>query len=193
MRIVGGKFKSRVIAAPPGSATRPTTDRVREAIFNRLSHGIPGFTINNARTLDLFAGSGAMGLEALSRGARHVLFVDTSERARAAIRRNAEALGVLGLCKIWRRDATRLGECKPAPPFDLVLLDPPYGKGCIEKTLEKLVAGSWLKPGTIIVAEEAATTEFTSPASIAVLDERRYGDTKVMFLQFQGSSPCAPQ
>ncbi len=116
MRIVGGKFKGRSLAAPAGQATRPTSDRVREAIFNILAHGIDGFAIEGARVLDLFAGTGALGLEALSRGARFCQFVDDDAEARGLIRRNADALGVIGQCKIWRRDATRLGPCAPQPP-----------------------------------------------------------------------------
>jgi 16S rRNA (guanine966-N2)-methyltransferase len=129
VRIVAGKFRGRTIHAPQGQATRPTTDRVREAIFNRLEHGVPGLQLDGARVLDLFAGTGALGLEALSRGARNVLFIDDSETARGLIRRNADELGVIGQVKLWRRDAAKLGPCAPMSPFGLVFMDPPYGKG----------------------------------------------------------------
>jgi 16S rRNA (guanine966-N2)-methyltransferase len=112
VRIVGGKFRGRTIHAPQGQATRPTTDRVREAIFNRLEHGVAGLQLDGARVLDLFAGTGALGLESLSRGARNVLFIDDSETARGLIRRNADELGVIGQVKLWRRDAAKLGPAR---------------------------------------------------------------------------------
>ena len=124
MRIVGGKFKGHSIAPPHGSATRPTTDRVRESVFNILAHGIEGLEIQGARVLDLFAGTGAMGLEAVSRGARFCQFVEDSAEARGLIRKNADALGVIGLVKIWRRDATSLGPCAPQPGFERLILPP---------------------------------------------------------------------
>src|SRR4029078_12286824 len=125
MPMVGGKFKGHGLQGPKGQATRPTSDRVREAIFNILIHGVQGFSIEGARVLDLFAGTGAMGLEALSRGARFCQFVDDSAEARGIIRRNADALGLIGQCKIWRRDATRLGPAAPPPRFHLRLYAPP--------------------------------------------------------------------
>ncbi|MEP4314082.1 MAG: 16S rRNA (guanine(966)-N(2))-methyltransferase RsmD, partial [Anderseniella sp.] len=138
MRIVGGKFRGRSISAPDGSDTRPTTDRVREAIFNRLEHGVPGFSIDGTRVLDLFAGTGALGLEALSRGAKHAHFIDNADTARGLIRRNADTLGVIGQCKLWRRDAASLGSCTPMSPYSLVFLDPPYDKGLAERALTSL-------------------------------------------------------
>src|SRR5215813_3342294 len=131
MRIVGGTFKGRAIAAPEGRATRPTSDRARESIFNVLAHADWSPGVEGRRVLDLFAGSGALGFEALSRGAAFALFVDTDAAARGAIRENIETLGLFGETRIHRRDATDLG-LKPAgvgAPFDLVFLDPPYGKG----------------------------------------------------------------
>ena len=125
MRIIGGKFKGHGLAGPKGQATRPTSDRVRESIFNILAHGIDGFALDGARVLDLFAGTGAMGLEALSRGARFCQFVDESAEARGVIRRNADALGVIGQCKIWRRDAAKLGPAAPQPGCDLIFAYPP--------------------------------------------------------------------
>ncbi len=187
MRIVGGKFKGRTIHSPDGRATRPTTDRVREAIFNRLEHGVAGLSIDGARVLDLFAGTGALGLEALSRGARNVLFIDDSEAARGLIRRNADELGVIGQVKLWRRDAAKLGPCAPMSPFDLVFLDPPYGKGLADKALAALVAGGWLEPGAVVVVEEAAKAEVALPEAFEVLDDSRYGETRVLTLRYSGT------
>ena len=181
MRIVGGKFRGHGLAAPSGAATRPTADRVRESVFNILAHGIEGFTLEDARVMDLFAGTGALGLEAISRGARFCQFVDESAEARGLIRRNADALGVIGLAKIWRRDATSLGPCAPQTPFDLVFADPPYGKGLGEKSLASLVAGGWLSPGAIAVLEEAERTVVPEIAALTLLDTRIYGDTQVLF------------
>lgn len=181
MRIVGGRFKGHALAAPAGSATRPTADRVREAMFNILGHGMGEFTLAEARVLDLFAGTGALGLEAISRGARFCHFIDEATAARGVIRRNADALGVIGQAKIWRRDAARLGPCAPLPPFDLVFADPPYGKGLGETALAGLVAGGWLAPGAVVVLEEAAKAEVKTPAGLSLMDSREYGDTVVRF------------
>ncbi len=179
MRIVGGKFKGRGLASPADQGTRPTSDRVREAIFNILAHGIAGFTLEGARVMDLFAGTGALGLEAISRGGRFCQFVDESAEARGLIRRNADSLGVVGLAKIWRRDATRLGPCAPQTPYDLVFADPPYGKGLGEKTLASLVEGGWLAPGAVVVLEEAEKAAVKDVAGLTLLDQRVYGDTQV--------------
>ena len=186
MRIVGGKFKGHSIAPPHGSATRPTTDRVRESVFNILSHGIAEFTIEGARVLDLFAGTGAMGLEAMSRGARFCQFVEESAEARGLIRRNADALGVIGLVKIWRRDATRLGPCAPQPGFGLAFADPPYGMGLGEKALAALVSGQWLNPGAIVVLEESLKADVPPVAGLALTDTRDYGDTRIRFYRTAG-------
>lgn len=187
MRIVGGSFRGRILNSPDGRDTRPTTDRVREAIFNRLEHGIPGFSIDGARVLDLFAGTGALGLEALSRGARHVHFIDNSDTARGTIRRNADSLGVIGQCKVWRRDVARLGDCSPMSPYTLIFLDPPYGKGLAERTLASLVTGSWLAANAVVVVEEAAKVDVAIPDELTVLGDHQYGDTKVLTLQFRGA------
>ena len=184
MRIVGGKFRGRSIASRSGSATRPTSDRVREAIFNILNHGIEGFAVDGMRVLDIFAGTGALGLEAISRGARFCQFVDDSTEARGLIRHNADALGVIGLVKIWRRDATELGPCAPQPAFDLVFVDPPYGKGLGERALRSLIDGHWLNPGAIVVLEEAEATQVKEVAELTLLDQRSYGETQVRFYRF---------
>ena len=181
MRIVGGTFKGRSLAGPTGAATRPTSDRVREAIFNILAHGIDSFTLEGARVLDLFAGTGALGLEAMSRGARICQFVDDSAEARGLIRRNADALGLIGQCKIWRRDATKLGPCAPQPGFDLVFADPPYGKGLGEKALVSLIEGAWLNPAAVVVLEEAEKVVVGEVPGLMVFDLRTYGDTQVRF------------
>ncbi|TNE58416.1 MAG: 16S rRNA (guanine(966)-N(2))-methyltransferase RsmD [Alphaproteobacteria bacterium] len=180
MRIVAGDFRGRAIHAPEGLHARPTTDRVREALFNVIDHG--DRPAKGARVLDLFAGSGALGLEALSRGAAFALFVDDNAKSRAAIRRNVEELGLTGHTKIYRRDAVHLGECPSSfsAPFDLVFLDPPYGKGLIEKALASLTEGNWLSDDVLIVCE-CGRKEEVDLAPFALFDERHYGDTKVLF------------
>jgi 16S rRNA (guanine966-N2)-methyltransferase len=183
MRIAGGRLKGRPLHAPAGRATRPTSDRVREAVFNVLAHGIEGFDLEGARVLDLFAGTGALGLEALSRGARFALFVDEAAAARAAIRRNAETLDVIGQVKIWRRDATKLGPCAPLAPFRLAFIDPPYGQGLGTAALVQLVAGGWLAPGAVVVVEESDRATVEAPDGLDVIDSRIYGDTRVLFLR----------
>ncbi len=183
MRITGGEFSGRGITAPRGSATRPTTDKVRAAIFNILRHADFAPGLQGARILDAFAGSGALGLEAASHGACFVLFVDASAAARAAIRANVEALGLGGMSRIWRRDATRMGRCAPMRPFDLAFLDPPYGKGLGEKALEALASGGWLKPGALAVLEESTRAQLALPSRFTPMDVRDYGSTRVHFLR----------
>jgi 16S rRNA (guanine966-N2)-methyltransferase len=194
MRIVGGKLKGRSLASPAGAHTRPTSDRVREAIFNILAHGIEDFSVEDARVLDLFAGTGALGLEALSRGARFCQFVDEAAEARGLIRRNADELGIIGRCKIWRRDATRLGRAAPQPPFDLVFADPPYNKSLGDKALASLVSGGWLAPSAVVVLEELSSAEIAPLAELSLIDRRLYGDTQVVFyrapLRSAGVSPA---
>jgi 16S rRNA (guanine966-N2)-methyltransferase len=183
MRIVAGKFRGARIEAPKGLTTRPTSDRVRQALFNVLEHGAPQFDFANARVLDLFAGSGALGLEAMSRGARFCLFVEESADARASIRRNVEALSLTGATKIWRRDATRLGEAGTMQPFDLIFLDPPYGKGLGPKALQSAADGGWIRDGAIAVLEERADAEVELPEAFQALDTRLYGETKIVVMR----------
>jgi 16S rRNA (guanine966-N2)-methyltransferase len=183
VRIVGGKFGGRILAAPLGRALRPTSERVREATFNILEHSVENYSIANSRVLDLFAGTGAFGLEALSRGARFCLFVENDAEARALIRRNADALGVIGQCKIWRRDAAKLGPCAPQLPFNLVFADPPYGKGLATRALLSLCAGKWITPDAVIMIEEDRRTEVAIPEGLYSFAERRYGDTQILFLR----------
>ena len=183
MRIVGGKFKGRTLSAPRGIETRPTSERVREALFNILAHGIEDFSIEGARVMDLFAGTGALGLEAISRGARFCQFVDESAEARGIIRRNADELGVVGLAKIWRRDATKLGPCAPQTPFDLVFIDPPYGKGLGTRALQSLVEGQWLSPGAVVVLEESDRADIPEVLPLTKLSTREYGETQICFFR----------
>ena len=179
MHIVAGKFRGAHIEAPKGLATRPTSDRVRQALFNVLKHGAPRFDFEGARVLDLFAGSGALGLEALSRGARYCLFIEESAGARAAIRRNVEALGLTGVTKIWRRDATTLGGAGTLQPFQLVFCDPPYGKRLGERALAEAVNRGWAEQGAITVLEEHADAEIAWATGLEEIDRRRYGDTQI--------------
>ncbi len=183
MRIVGGRFRGRALAAPSGALTRPTSDKVRESLFNILIHGIEGAGIEGARVLDLFAGTGALGLEALSRGAAYCLFVEDNADARGLIRENIEALGLTGASKVWRRDAAKLGTAAPMQPFQLLFADPPYGKGLGEQALQAAADGGWLSAGAVCVLEERADAEPAIPAAFALLDRRVYGDTALHFLR----------
>jgi len=181
MRIVGGEFRGRSVATPRNDAIRPTTDRTREAVFNVLAHRYPD-RLEGVRVLDLFAGTGALGLEALSRGAAFAMFVDEGVESRGLIRTNVETFGLMGRTKIFRRDATRLGEVGTIQPFGLLFADPPYGRGLGEQALASALAGGWLAPGALCVVEEAASAPFGPVAGFAVRDERDYGDTVVRFL-----------
>jgi 16S rRNA (guanine966-N2)-methyltransferase len=192
MRIVAGRFRGASIEAPKGLATRPTSDRVRQALFNVLEHGAPRFDFEGARVLDLFAGSGALGLEALSRGARYAVFIEESPGARAAIRQNVEALGLTGVSKIWRRDATRLGEAGTLAPFQLIFCDPPYGKELGERALAGAVNGGWAEQGAIAVLEERADSDIAWPTPFQEIDRRRYGDTQIAIARIGIESEFRP-
>lgn len=188
MRIVGGSFRGRPLVVPPGVGTRPTGDRARQAVFNILEHAPWSPGLEGRRVLDLFAGSGALGLEAMSRAAAFCLFVETDERARGAIRDNVEAMGVTGSVRVHRRDATDLGP-RPAsagPPFDLVFLDPPYWRGLGERALAGAAVGGWLAPGALAVWERGAEEAEVEVRGWARLDERRYGAARVLFLEHEG-------
>ncbi len=182
MRIVGGQYRGRTLATPRSHDIRPTADRLRESLFNILIHG-HGDPVTGARVLDLFAGTGAFGLEALSRGAAFALFVDDGSEARALIRANIDALGLGGVTKVYRRDATKLGPAHPIEPFSLVFLDPPYGRGLAGPTLVAARAGGWLAPNALIVVEEAAETPSIAPDGFSEIERRRYGDTELVFLR----------
>jgi 16S rRNA (guanine966-N2)-methyltransferase len=182
VRVVGGRLRSRPLAGPKSDAVRPTADRLREALFNILVHSY-GDPVSGARILDLFAGTGALGIEAISRGAAYALFVDEGVEARALLRDNVETLGLGGVTRIFRRDATKLGPAHPIEPFSLVFIDPPYGKGLAEKALMSAHEGGWLKPEALIVVEEAAETPFKAPELFNELERRRYDDTEFVFLR----------
>jgi 16S rRNA (guanine966-N2)-methyltransferase len=181
MRIVGGRLGGRILAGPKSQAIRPTSDRLRESLFNILAHG-HGDPVTGARVLDLFAGSGALGLEAMSRGARFALFIDDGAEARALLRQNVVALGLGGVTRIFRRDATKLGAAHPVEPFSLAFLDPPYRRGLAERALGSLAAGGWLTPDALVVVEEAADAGFQTPDGFTATDRRRYDDTEFLFL-----------
>jgi 16S rRNA (guanine966-N2)-methyltransferase len=185
MRVVAGRFRGRALQAPDDMTIRPTSDRVRESLFNILTHGIEDFSLNGVRVIDLFAGTGALGIEAVSRGAAYCLFVEEAPDARALIRNNVEAMGLTGETRIFRRDATDLGPIGRGEPYGLAFLDPPYGKGLGVKALAVLADGNWLTPGAICVFEERAGAEITVPPAFELLDTRTYGDTDVRFLKFR--------
>jgi 16S rRNA (guanine966-N2)-methyltransferase len=185
MRIISGQYRGRALAAPPGRITRPTADRVRQALFDVLAHAPFAPDLHGARVIDLFAGSGALGLEAMSRGAAYCLFVETDEAARGAIRTNLDTLNLLGAGRVHRRDATDLGP-RPATDgaaFDLAFLDPPYGKGLGEKALTGLLAGGWLAPDALCVLERAADEADPVVDGFEMIDVRRWGPAAVSFLK----------
>ncbi len=182
MRVVGGRLRGRALVAPKTQAIRPTSDRLRESLFNILIHAY-GDPVSGARVLDLFAGTGALGIEAISRGAAFCLFVDDGAEARALIRQNVDALGLGQVTRVFRRDATRLGAAHPVEPFGLVFLDPPYRKGLALPALTALRDGGWLARDAIVVVEEAADTELEAPAGYDELERRTYDDTMIMLLR----------
>lgn len=193
MRIIGGTHRGLTLAdLGPGDAAahlRPTSDRVREAVFNLLAHGQYDDPPppQGARVLDLFAGTGALGLEALSRGAVHATFVDQGQTALALLRRNLARMGVEDLARVIARDATRLGR-NPGDPCTLVFLDPPYARGLGEKAAVSALAGGWVAPGGLVVWEESAA--HTPPPGLARLDHRRYGDTIVAIYRSTAPLPA---
>jgi 16S rRNA (guanine966-N2)-methyltransferase len=182
MRIVAGKFRGKALLSPSDDSVRPTSDRAREAMFNILASRI-GVHLDGVKVLDLFAGTGALGLEALSRGAQSAVFVDTGAESRGLIRDNIEAFGVAGVAKLLRRDATALGLAGTMGPFDLVFLDPPYSKGLGELALGSLRDGAWLSPDATIVLEEASETEIVLPSGFTLEDRREYGAAALHFIK----------
>lgn len=190
MRIVSGELRGKTITTPPGQTTRPTSDRAREAVFNILEHAAWSPGVRDARIIDLFSGSGALGFEALSRGAAFCLFVETDEAARGAIRENVDAMGLFGRTRVHRRDATSLGVRPGAdgPAFDMAFLDPPYAKGLGEIALTRLAEGGWLKPEAIVMFERGASEPPFAVAAFEELDARDYGAARVHFLRY---SPAA--
>lgn len=184
MRIIAGRLRGKKLAdVGAGDAAahlRPTTDRVRESLFNLIANGKYGDPITGARVLDLFAGTGALGLEAFSRGAAHVAFVDDGIAARALLRENIGLCAAQGATKVLRRDATDLGPVTGAG-FDLVFLDPPYGLGLGEAALASAMAGGWIAPGALIVWEDNAAP--LPPPGLRLLDQRSYGGTVITLLR----------
>ncbi len=180
MRIIAGAFRGRALASvgkgDAGAHLRPTTDRVRESLFNVLSHQID---FDGLRALDLFAGTGALGLEALSRGAAHVTLVDDGRVAQGLIRKNIDLIGGRGQTDLIRRDATRLGD-NPGAGYDLIFLDPPYGKGLGQKALAAVAQGGWLADDALIVWEENAP--MAAPEGFELHDTRKYGDTHISLM-----------
>lgn len=182
MRVVGGRLRGRALAAPKSQTIRPTADRLRESLFNILMHSFDD-PITGARALDLFAGTGALGIEALSRGAAFALFIDDGAEARALLRENVAALGLGGTSKVFRRDATKLGPAHPLAPFSLAFVDPPYGHGLAAAGLVSARAGGWFAPEALIVVEETAKPPFAAPDGFSELDRRRYDDSELIFLR----------
>ncbi|SMH40106.1 16S rRNA (guanine(966)-N(2))-methyltransferase RsmD [Mesorhizobium australicum] len=182
MRIVGGEFRGRPLATPRSSAIRPTTDRTREALFNVLAHRYAD-RLEGVRVLDLFSGTGALGLEALSRGAAFCVFVEESAEGRGLVRENVEALGLQGRTKIFRRDATSLGPSGTLGSFGLLFADPPYGKGLGERALASARDGGWIVAGSLCVVEEGADAPFSPGDGFEIVDERSYGDTIIRFVE----------
>jgi 16S rRNA (guanine966-N2)-methyltransferase len=188
VRITGGQFRGRALAEPPDNRVRPTSDKVRQAIFNILAHNDFGFALDGAKVVDIFAGTGALGLEALSRGGGFALFVDDSAESRALIRTNVEALNLTGVTKIWRRDAADMGPLGAGAggPFNLAFLDAPYRKGLTERALASLAAGGWLAPGALAIAETAADENIATPDGFTLLDQRAYGETALYIFASSG-------
>jgi len=182
MRVVGGEFRGRRLATPDSNDIRPTADRLRQTLFDILAHSFDD-PVKDARVLDLFAGTGALGIEALSRGARYALFVEEDAAARALVRRNIEALGLTGRTRIFRRDATRLGDAGTMAPFSLVFADPPYGAGLGEKALAAALGGGWLTAGALCVLEERRSAAVADIEGFQLLDRRAAGDSQLLFLK----------
>lgn len=185
MRIVAGALKGRAIVAPDGQGTRPTSDRARQAVFNVLEHAAWAGPLAGARVLDLFAGSGALGFEAISRGAAFCMFVETDDAARGAIRENVDTFSLFGQTRVHRRSATDLG-VRPGSagePFDIAFLDPPYGKGLGEQALARLIDEDWLQPGATVVFERGSGEPEIETPGYERLDARDYGAARVLFLR----------
>lgn len=178
-RIIAGRHRGRRLEVPAGTVVRPSAERLREALFSMLAHRPPG--LDGAMFVDLFAGSGAIGLEALSRGARQLVAVEADRAVAAALRRNVEKLGEGERCRLLVGDATRLP--RAAEPADIAYLDPPYTSGLAAPALASLVAGGWLTAASLVVVELAAREDFTPPEGFAVRDDRRYGAGRILLLE----------
>lgn len=187
MRIVGGEFRGRGLAAPKTQAIRPTTDRSRESLFNILSHGYAE-ALAGTRVLDLFAGTGAVGIEALSRGCRTALFVESGVEGRGLIQKNIESLGLQGRTRIFRRDACKLGASGTMGVFDLVFADPPYGKALGERALASAARGGWIAHGALVVLEEEASADPDPGQGFQLVDSRAFGDTVMRFFRYDATA-----
>ncbi len=190
MRVSGGALNGRVLKGPASLNVRPTSDRLRAAIFNVLAHAYDDIA-NGARVIDLFAGTGALGIEAISRGAEFALFVDDSAEGRALVRENIEALGLGGVTKLFRRDASKLGPMPPQEPFTLAFLDPPYNKGLTVKALTSLRDGGWLAKDALVIVEESADAVLELPAGYEQLEKRDYGETQILILRVAAGAGIA--
>ncbi len=184
MRVVAGRLKGRALLGPRSDAIRPTSDRLRETIFNILSHGLGKYGVDDpvtdARVLDLFAGTGALAIEALSRGAAYAVMVDDGPEARGLQRGNVEGMGLGGITRILRREATKLGPVSPFEPFTLVFCDPPYGMGLGGKALVSAMTGGWLATGAVVILEERAGLDISLPAPLELLDQRSVGEGQIL-------------
>lgn len=192
MRIIAGRHRGRPLAAPAGASVRPTSDRAREALFNILGHGklaASGPAYAGARLLDAFAGTGAFGLEALSRGAAETVFIENDRAALAALRQNIAALGETARTRIVSGDAT--APPRALAPCDLAFLDPPYRQGLAAPALAALASAGWLSPDALCIVELAAKEGLELPPGFTIIDERRYGAARIVFLRF-AAAPDAP-
>lgn len=181
MRIVGGRHRGRALEAPPGATVRPTSDRAREALFNILSHGRLAAPFRDAAVLDAFAGTGALGLEALSRGAAEAFFIESDRAALEALRRNVKTLGEELRAHVIAGDVTRPPPARRGAA--LAFLDPPYRSGLAAPALAALAEAGWLAPTALVTVEIAAKEEFTPPPGFEVIDERRYGAARLLILR----------
>lgn len=184
VRIVGGKFAGRVLFAPVGQSIRPTSDRTRESLFNILASREEQFWTNK-RILDLFAGTGALGIEALSRGAKAAVFVENSVEGRGLLQKNIEAFELQSIGRILRRDATKLGNIGTMLPFDIICADPPYGYCLGERAFVAALRGGWAKAGTLFVLEEKKEAIIHLPDIFYLDDERFYGETAIRFYKLR--------
>ncbi len=182
LRIIAGAWRGRKLAVPPGLSVRPTSDRVREAIFNRLAHAFEDFRLQGARVVDVFAGTGALGLEALSRGASHAVFLDRNPESIALILRNVAAVKAEDRATIMNADGAHLP--RAAVACDLAFLDPPYHEGLIAPALSGLARQGWLKPGALVTAESDETEEVVGEMGYTILDRRTYGRVAITILKF---------
>lgn len=187
MRIVGGEFRGRTLATPKSNNIRPTTDRTRESLFNILAHSYPE-ALDGTRVIDCFAGTGAVGFEALSRGAASALFIETSVEGRSLIQTNIEALGLQGRARIFRRDATLLGKAGTMEPFHFLFADPPYGQQLGDKAFAAIDAGGFLYDGALAILEERASETPDVGKAFQPLEQRAFGDTVMYFYRYNKST-----